>query len=257
MKKIAIICCYNNREILDSMLIKGLDIQQDVEIEKIFYYNTFPSAAAAYNAAITESDSEYFVFVHQDIRFDDNKFLYKLIEDIDNNRSAIFGLCGTKIENNRYNTYSNVYHGLQNCNIGKNIDKVLQVEGLDEIFVAFHRNILKIIKFDENTFDGWHVFVEDLCIQVKLNSIKVYIVPYKSQHKNCIEMPKYMMIYNLFPNDYYKYIIRLRNKYKNEIKQIVCPCIVIETDFFKFWIKIIYKKKKNQFYRWLRRVTMK
>lgn len=257
MEKIAVICCSNNEDILKTMLIPGLDLQKDVLIEKHIYINEFESAAKAYNYAIKNTKAEYLVFVHQDIRFKDEMLLAKLIQNIKTDTNCVFGLCGSKKISTSIETYSNVYHGLQNKFLGTQISEPIEVNGLDEIFVGCHRNIFSRIAFDEINFDGWHLFVEDLCIQAQLNNIKVKVLPYYTEHKNILEMPKYMMVYKLYPDDYFIYLKRIRNKYKNKIDAIVCPCISISTHFISFYKKYIITRCKMNFYRFLRKISMK
>lgn len=194
-RRITVICTYNNREILNSMLEAGLRAQIGVDIERL-YYNDARSAASAYNDAIKKASSDYLVFIHQDIRFSDEQFLIKLINYIEDDRNCIYGLCGAKMimDKGIVTTYSNVFHGLKNQNIGKSINNKIYVDGLDEIFVAFHKDISNIIKFDELNMNGWHLFVEDICIQASMKNLKIAVLPLTSQHKNSLEMPKYMHI---------------------------------------------------------------
>ena len=70
-KNIAVICCCNNEAIINNMLLSSLDIQEDISIERFIIRQAFDSASAAYNYAIDHTSSEYLVFVHQDIAFND------------------------------------------------------------------------------------------------------------------------------------------------------------------------------------------
>lgn len=257
METVSVVCCYNNDNILNTMLEESVDRQNNVTVERLYYNGEFKSAAEAYNYAIDHSQSEYLVFVHQDIKFVEDDFLYQMVEIIKKNPDAIYGLCGATIINGSTVTFSNVYHGLQNKNIGKSINAVTGVQGLDEIFVAFHRDVTKKIQFDPETFDGWHIFVQDICMKAHQLNIPVYVMPLPAQHKNSLEMPRYMMIYNLYPSEYFKYLKRLRNKYCGTQSQIVCPCFTTSTKAIVFWPKVLIKEIKTKLHRWMRIRSMR
>ena len=256
MEKVAVVCCYNNKEILESMLECGLRNQKNVEIERLFYCNQFKSAAEAYNYALDNSDAEFFVFLHQDIKFLDEYLLKKTIQQLKLNSKGIYGLCGAIYKEGHTETCSNVYHGLQNKNIGKKIETVTKVDGLDEIFVAFHRSIVKLLKFDSKNFDGWHIYVEDLCLQAIQKDIDVFVLPYAAQHKNVLEMPHYMMVYNIYPKEYFMYLKRLRNKHYKKIHKIVCPCFTISTKGYHFFPRVIFAKCRADIKYYIRKWTM-
>ena len=261
MESVCIVCCSNNEQIKNEMLLKSLqgqylqitneeakEMQLDIcelSLELEIYEKGFSSAAAAYNYAIEHSSSDYFFFVHQDVAFLDSLFLLKAVNTINKHKNALFGLCGSKINGNLY-TYSNIWHGLWNNNIGTPIDDIVEVQGLDEVMVAFHKDVTKKIRFDEKTFDGWHLYVEDICLQAELLSIKVYVLPYKSQHKSFLEMPGYMKKYGILPKEYFTYLVRIRNKYKGKVDSIVCPCCCIRTDFIHFWRQIFLMYKYHR-----------
>lgn len=247
-KKVAVICCYNREDILASMLEAGLENQVGVDIERLFFYNKFKSAAETFNYAIRKTSAEYLVFVHQDIEFKQKDFLLKVTEEIDNKRDALYGLCGTSLVDERGFVYSNVFHGLWNKTVGESIEEKKEVCGLDEIFLACHRMVFERIQFDAKLFDGWHMYVEDICLQAQLAGMKVYVLPLVAQHKNFMEMPKYMTMHGILPEDYFAYVKRIRKKYKGKFDKIASPCIVIELGFFKFYkyfwhLRLYYKFK--------------
>ena len=257
MPKIAIACCYNNELILKSMLENGIKEQSYTNIEKIYFNNKFDSAAKAYNYVLDNYEAEIYVYVHQDLKFLDSDFLSDLIKAIEEDKKAIYGLCGSKMENGKNYTYSNVYHGLLNKNIGKQISEVKEVEGLDEIFIAFHKDVKNEIRFDEKTFNGWHLFVEDICLQAKLKGIKVKVLPLLTQHKNSLEMPRYMKIYGIYPKEYFLYLKRIRNKYKKKIENITCPCVSTSTSFISFYKTYLSMMTKMNFKKFFRQISLK
>ncbi len=253
MDKVAVICCYNRQDIMDTMLDKSLKNQAGVEVERLYYQNSSDAACKCFNKAIKSTDAEYLVFVHQDIEFLTDDFLLKTVGYIKNEKRAIYGLCGARASDNKTLVVSNCIHGLWNKKIGDiHNDKLEKVFGLDEIFAACHRDVFNEIQFDEENFDGWHVYLADLCVQANLKDIPVYVMPLESQHKNSLEMPKYMMIYNIYPDDYFQYLKMLYKKYKGKVPFICCPCVSFSTTPFKFWRtynRMRFASSKRRFFR--------
>ena len=256
MDTVAVICCYNDQAILDSMLEQGLAIQEGCEIQRVFLCNKFPSAARSYNYAISQCSADYLVFVHQDVRFLKPDFLANVVRAIKENPGCVYGLCGARLEEGKAVTYSNIYHGLLNKNVGRSIDAPVQVSGLDEVFVAFHRDITKQLAFDEERFDGWHIFLADLCMQARLKNIPIYVLPEPTQHKNTLEMPKYMMIYGLYPKEYYTYLKRICKKYKKTLPDLTVPCFSCKLNDPLLSVRIAYHRFKTACRRKLRKMTM-
>lgn len=255
MEKIAIVCCYNDKKVLDEMLINSLNKQTNVEIELVLYNNQFKSAAEAYNNAIKNTSAEYLAFIHQDMALLQDDFLFNTIESIKLNKDAIYGLCGSRRENNQNVVYSNVFHGIQNTNMGVEVDTIFPVDGLDEVFIAFHRQVTEQILFDEEQFDGWHAYAEDLSIQAKLKNLGVFVLPYNSQHKCGFEFRKYLLEYRNLPQVYFKYLKRLRRKYGKQVEWITCPCFCVRNKFFPFWKKYFYRKLKAKIFLKMRKIS--
>lgn len=253
MDKVAVICCYNRQDIIDSMLDKSLKNQLNVEIERIYFRDSSDAACKCFNSAIKTTDAEYLVFVHQDIEFLTSDFLLRTVEYIKKEKRAIFGLCGARASGDKIEVVSNSIHGLWNKKIGDvHNEKLERVFGLDEIFAACHRDVFKEIRFDEEHFDGWHMYLADLCAQAYLKNIPVYVLPLEAQHKNALEMPKYMMIYNIYPDDYFRYLKLMYKKYKGKVPFICCPCVSFSTTPVRFWrtyYRMRFESSKRRFFR--------
>lgn len=219
------------------MLAKSLCEQTDVTIETIFMRGDHSSAADSFNQALSCAHSDYLVFVHQDITFSKPDFLKNLILEIKREKRALYGLCGTEFNVKKMvsTTYSNVFHGLWNRNVGTPIIQKKKVSGLDEIFLAFHKDLSRDLRFDDQFLNGWHLYVEDLCLAAEMLGIPVYVLPFPSQHKGVLEMPNYMSKYGILPKEFFNQLKQLRKKYKNGVSRIVCPCVTIKTSGIYFW----------------------
>lgn len=254
MPDVSIICCYNSERILDSMLVNSIREQIGVAVETIFLKGEFNSAAASFNHAITKAQSDHLVFIHQDLMLTQPDFLRHLIEEIDKEKNALYGLCGTiynETETRSY-TFSNVFHGLWNRNVGMPISRKTRVSGLDEIFVAFHKDLTRQIQFDAVNLNGWHLYIEDLCLSAELQGIPVFVLPLSSQHKGVLEMPSYMGKYGILPKEFFLQLRQLRQKYKTRVNRISCPCVTISTSPLLFWwdyYRLYLRHRRKKFFR--------
>lgn len=254
MPDITIICCYNSEKVLNSMLVESLQKQIGVEIETIFMNGDYPSAAESYNRAVLKAKSNRVAFIHQDMMLTQPDFLRNLIEEIDNEKNALYGLCGTRyneIEKRPY-TFSNVFHGLWNRNVGTPISRKTRVSGLDEIFVAFHKDLSRQIQFDAVNLNGWHLYIEDLCLSAELQGLPVFVLPLSSQHKGVLEMPRYIGKYGILPKEFFQQLKQLRKKYKTKVNRIICPCVTINTSPFRFWgdyLRLYFRHRRKKFFR--------
>ena len=67
MSSLSIICVYNNQEVLEACLLKGLEAQKNKDYELILLdnrSNQFSSAAKALNYGAKQAKSNYLVFSH-------------------------------------------------------------------------------------------------------------------------------------------------------------------------------------------------
>ena len=106
--------------------------------------------AKAFNKVLRESKCEYVIFTHEDISFSSN-----LLERIEYTIKAIpdFGVLGLVGRDNDQNY----------CWSARKISHVVCT--LDCCFVVVRKS--DRLKFDEATFNEYHLYVEDYCMRVK------------------------------------------------------------------------------------------
>ncbi len=259
MEKICVCCCYNRYDILKNMLLEGIERQEDVEVElrTIDCTEKNTNAAHEFNLAVQKIQAEFVVFVHQDVRFEDSKFLKRAIDFIKLNPKSVVGLVGVKKEGKKICGYSNMYHGLQNRNIGIPIEQAVEVTSLDEVMIGGLTETFRKNPFDEINFNGWHVYVADYCLSIQKIGYKVYVLPLKSTHKNAMEMPRYMKIIGILPKDYFLYFNRLVKKHRKAFDYIITPCMSVKSSFLLSQIQIMRRKSKNNFNKILRKLSLK
>lgn len=205
------------------MLEKSLD-QQKTVFEKVFVDNTegrFSSAAAALNNGFEKSTGEYVVFAHQDITFDDEKFLEKIKSAIDQlGGNVLVGPAGIKEKNG---VYSNITHGPERKLVGKyRLGQPVKVQTLDEVLIAAKREVFQRFLFDEKTCDNWHLYGVDLCLSAEGEGIHSYVIPLKLHHHSSGKVDA----------NYMKTLGKVVEKHKEQYSEFVTTISLVKTKYF-------------------------
>ena len=91
---ISVITIYNDKNVLESTLLKSIKVQENCEYETILvdtYSHGFTSAASALNYGASLAKGDYLVFIHQDVKFEENELDWaKNNANSSINSSAIF-----------------------------------------------------------------------------------------------------------------------------------------------------------------------
>lgn len=238
MKNVSVVCCYNDKEMYDRVVVKMLKKQQEIEYELIGIDNTngeYRSAASAINYAIKNSMGEVIVVIHQDFKFLYSDALKKLYNySIAFRENDILGVAGAVLDIN-----ASILKKL----IGRNrmIIAALdgeytmmrfptQVDSLDECCFVFRRSYWEKYPLDELTCDKWDLYAVDMCLQARLLGGKSYVLPVDAVHYSGGKLSK----------NFYTVLKKLSNKYKGKISKIVTTCVVTSTRFSNFeYIKLI------------------
>lgn len=244
---ITIVCCYNDKEMLYSMLLQSLQKQLGVfNIIEINAYNfNFKSAANAYNEVLKcpkkygfDEISEYLLFVHQDIYLEDCEFLLKIEKKLKSLPQSILGLAGITKEGK---VYSNLkYRNTNQFITNRQLSDQLEVESVDECCFALSKQLWENVRFDETVCYHWHLYAVEFCYNAKkLFGSKSYILPYSCFHKyssdNGLETDSY------FLNTMWKLI----KKHKNHFNKIFAPCYIVSTNYYNAIYKLLRTYVKN------------
>jgi glycosyltransferase involved in cell wall biosynthesis len=233
---ISIIVVYNNKETFQTILLQSL-IKQSVDYELIAIDNTnsqFKSAAAALNYGADTATGEYLMFIHQDIKLQTHSWL-KDTEVILNTIPAlgIAGVVGMSDTGKNFVTRWRGYiwdgHRIPHWSKKKNIFE--KVQTLDECMLIIPKRIFNSLKFDSETFDGWHCYGIDYCLAVKDKlDLDSYVIP--------------MFVFHLSTNtnikNLFTYQKRLLNKHERTVSRIYTTCGTISLMNLSYlWIKNI------------------
>ena len=244
---VTIICCYNNEEILQTMLIASLKRQKAeykfIPIDSRKY--KFSSAATAYNSILQnpkkynyDDISSCLLFVHQDVFFQDIDFLTKIELELAQTPNDIIGLAGIissgKVLSNLKYLNSQQYITLNQ------ISNKTEVESVDECCFAMSKELWERLHFDSKACYHWHLYAVDICYNAKRNfGSKCVVIPNEAFHKknsdNGLETD------NHFLNTMWKLVCKYNKDYDN----IYAPCYIVSTSKYKALFKLLRTRIKN------------
>lgn len=168
---LSIITVVNKKEIFENHLHKTLSQQTSLDYELIVIDNCdgkYDSLGKAYNDAIRNSKGDWLLFIHPDIEFLEKDSLYNFWESCkklnnQNKKNRLFGVAGTT---DNGEIVSSILLG-PNKSKGKWIggNSYINVDCVDACCFALPKNVIK--KGFATYLKGFHMFVEDLCVQIK------------------------------------------------------------------------------------------
>ncbi len=173
-----IICSKNPR--LSALLKENIDSTVGIPYEYIVIDNSTRkySIFTAYNKGIEISSQPYLCFVHEDVAFNTQDWGKKLCTHLSRPNVGILGICGSAYQSNipapwslyEYTAYIVQSDKKRKLNIfepsnGYDEHHEKQVVGLDGVFLAARRDLFNEIAFDEKTFEGFHAYDMDICLQ--------------------------------------------------------------------------------------------
>lgn len=245
---ITILCCFNNHEQLNKMLLTSINKQTSkvsiILIDSKKY--SFSSAAEAYNEVLKnptkytdEKIGDILIFTHQDIYFDNPKLLELIENEILLKPMDIIGFAG--ITNNGI-----VISNLKYLNSKKFITRTqtptkCEVESVDECLFACSKTLWEQIKFDSKNCFHWHLYAVDFCYSArsKLRS-KSFVLPYIAYHKENSNI-------GLETDNYFlRTLWRLAKKHSN-YNEIYAPCYIVSTKNLHLIYKLGRSFLKNNF----------
>lgn len=221
---ISIVCVYNDKEILQSHLLRGLKVQTS-EYDLVLIDNTadqFKSAAEGLNYGGQIAKGEYIMFTHQDVTLkprDSFQLIERTLGRLPNlgiagaagciEAPVWFGMHGRFV-------LSNVMHGTPPTPAGAiPVTDATIVQTLDECLIIVPKETFEKLQFDEQTCDGWHLYAVDYCLSVKALGLDAYVLPITVYHRS-------------FPGrvqgDYYKTLKRVLRKHGNQQRRISTTC---------------------------------
>ena len=241
--KVTFICCYNNSDELNSMLLSSLNIL-DKDIYNIILINSFDegykSAAEAYNKTIEQREHEIgdiLIFCHQDIAFDNVTFLQNIISELTENPNQIIGFAGIDTHGS---VLSNLQYQENKQFITRNQIKAKEkVVTIDECCFATSKTVYLKLKFDEYVCNHWHLYAVELCCNARRNEISSYVMPDIIYHKKNNNGGMYT------DKHFLKSMWRLIKKFKKDFDYIYAPCYICSTNLLIGGFKLLRTYTNN------------
>ena len=185
MNRVTLVCCYNNREQYNEMLYSVKQQTEQCEVIEIDNVNkTFSSCSKAFNAVIPEIKTPYVIFLHQDIIFEKNDSLYRIVEYIaSTGENDIVGVAGAA--NGIKANISNILHGSDKELAGSlRVSGLKECDSVDECLFGGHTKHFIERPFNEILCDGWHLYAVEMCLDALVNHNKVYVCDVEVYHKS-------------------------------------------------------------------------
>jgi hypothetical protein len=186
---ISIVCVYNNPDILNTYLMRGLNHQTST-YELILLDNTagqFHSAAKALNEGGKKATSEYILFSHQDVYLPTASWLEEAEGHLKSIPSlGIAGIAGMIAggSDNETRGRNMIKHGEphRDWSWGRVIMEPIPVQTLDECLVIIPRSVFNRYPFDAITCMYWDLYAVDYCLTSSQRNLGVYVLPLMIHH---------------------------------------------------------------------------
>lgn len=214
---LSIICVYNDYEILNKCLLSSIKIQNNCKYEIITIDSrkySFSSAAEALNYGAKNASGDYYVFLHQDIKFLTDDTLEKLEQICLKYDFGIAGVAGIKrMPSGELNSISKILHGKKRKAAAKtrNFDSAIEVDSLDECLIIIPKHVFSKRKFYK-FYNTWHLYATEYCIAMKECSKRIITIPLQVVHESEGDS---------LNNNYFDAVYLLAKKYNKTTKEII------------------------------------
>ncbi len=142
--------------------------------------NTY-NLCSAYNTGVSRSKGDIFVFVHEDVFFVNKNWGVNLIDKFTDSSVGLVGVAGTQylfkntpgwVAAGRPWIKGHVIH--ETHGIDSRVltvfswdDQDADVVAVDGLFFAIRASLFSTIRFDDITFNGFHLYDMDICMQIQ------------------------------------------------------------------------------------------
>ena len=139
------------------------------------------SLSSAYNEGVRRAAGRIVVFIHDDVFFAEGDWGRKLVDKFSDPTVGLVGVAGTEylfadnpgwVVAGRPYIHGHVIHELDggsvyNLTVFSWEREDAEVVAVDGLFFAVRKELFGAISFDETTFDGFHFYDLDICMQVR------------------------------------------------------------------------------------------
>jgi hypothetical protein len=251
---ISIIICSRHTNISEELKVH-IQATIGVEYELIVIDNSENkySIFSAYNEGVRRAKYPYLCFMHEDILYHTYGWGKKVIEHFKNPKVGIIGVAGShylpKLPGSHWSTGITSYNILHSTE-GKihfdswrlidNEESSIKAVLVDGVWFCIPKTVMTQIRFDELTFNGFHAYDSDICLQIKQLNFEVRIVfDIKIEHFSLGKRDQ----------EWLKAIFILFHKWKGELPICVAELSKYKISEANFWNahELIEQIRINQF----------
>lgn len=188
---LSFICASNKPNILKECVISSLEKQKDRDFELVVVdtnLKQYASAVEALNEGADRAKGDYFVFLHQDIQFEDEDFVSRLRGYIERGPFFVAGVAGAVPAKTKWRKriLTNIVNGDEKVNPGEPIpdDSIIRCNTVDECLFVIPRDVYARRPLTEYV-PTWHLYAVEYCLwaeQSEPGSVKIF--PLKLWHRS-------------------------------------------------------------------------
>ena len=141
----------------------------------------YDSARKAFNENATDDNVDYYVFVHPDIRFNDDYALADIVKYIDCiGDFGVVGIAGARKSGKTREIVSTIVQGSHKARVGSYIDTPIHVQTVDECFFVIKKDYFENHRFSKKS--GWHLYAVEYCLDALRDGKINYVIPSRVWH---------------------------------------------------------------------------
>ena len=252
---ISIITVVNKKNIYRDWLEESLLKQKMTEYQIIVVdncYNQHSTLVAAYNSGVLQANGELLMFIHPDVRFDNEMTLsdfYKKIVSTSElcNKIGIWGVAGVQAGKDGKKV-STIYHGEDKKKVVNGSENEFNYKGfikcqtVDACCFVIKKDVFEKFGFCKQ-LNGFHMVIEELCIRMEKENYDVVVLPIQLWHRSKGASLDY---------SYYRELRKVLNMYKD-------LCYLNTTSFkcnntILFRLKLVYYQYRNRLHHYFLRL---
>ena len=184
-----IVCSQNDRSLHRDHVAATIGVDHEyIRLENS--YKQYPGIGAAYNDGVRKASGELLVFMHEDAGLSKSGWGNILVRKFDDSRTGVVGVVGAhnllrdnlrwdmsgcvegRIAKGEPENLQSFLYDTQGIDVLREqewelrkVDTAVMV--IDGLFFAIPKYLFNNVKFDEQTFDGFHFYDLDICMQVR------------------------------------------------------------------------------------------
>jgi glycosyl transferase family 2 len=236
----SVISAVNDERVLNSCLLNSPGIRSASEV---ILQRNYSSAADAYNAAIEKANTDFLVFVHQDVYLPEGWIdsVQNAVESLSKKDSnwGVLGIWGTVDYSEQPVGY---LYWTGDLGWEEPFEGAKEVTTLDEAVLIMRKS--SGITFDPQ-LPSYHLYATDICMEARCRGKKCYSISAFCIHNTNTNSGK------LLPREFWRCYLVMRRKWKAKLP-IVTPCTEVSfwcwpilrwhLVFFRDWVLGRHKK---------------